>query len=78
MNHVFGNAKQKNDSKKSHFWAAIAGSEVVGRRAIVAKIGVEGGFNATGKYEALHDVCGINKSDADDICRLASLATEKH
>ena len=39
------------------------------------EIWVEGGFDATC---ALQDVCGINKSDADDIGRLASQATEKH
>ena len=41
-------------------------------------IGAEGGFHGTCKYEALQDVCGINKSDADDICLLASHATDKH
>ena len=42
------------------------------------EIGAEGGFNVACKYEALQEVCGIHKHDADDISRLASQATEKH
>ena len=42
------------------------------------EIGAEGGFNVAYNYEALQDACGINNSDAGDISRLASHATEKH
>ena len=42
------------------------------------EIGAEGGFNDACKYEALQDVCGINKNDAGDISRLARHATGKH
>ena len=42
------------------------------------EIGAEGSFDAACNYEALQDVSNIIKNDADDICRLASQAAEKH